>query len=423
MKNLRRVLFLVFVSCVFLMMLMNACNQKASDTSSSADSTRADSVGISSMDTSAKQDTLIARMDSTKKDSTKKMEDYHPDRTPASIPKSDTTNSAIRTKPIDVKIFYGTDRKVIFSQGNSVSYGEESSDISETYKVGYTIVTVPPHHVPGTTDDRHWYKFEFSDDTMKNMVQTRTVRLTDPEFDQMLSRSKKGLDAFIFVHGFNNSFHDAALRTAQLWADIKLPVVPFMFSWSSNGKARSYERDGESVQVAVPAFESYLKRIARLGNYKRIHLIAHSMGNRLISSALWDMRSDTANLKIDQIIMAAPDVYADQFRKDYAAALSQRCHRVTVYSAANDWALQASNGVSGHARLGQVAAPPFQVNNDHVNIIDATRQRTDFLGHGRFASSIPILSDISAIFNKGLDPVARKIPHRVVNHMMYFYFN
>jgi len=62
--------------------------------------------------------------------------------------------------------------------------------------------------------------------------------------------------------------------------------------------------------------------------------------------------------------------------------------------------LLVSNGVSRHTRLGQVIALPFKVNNDHVNIIDATKLRKDFLGHGRLASSTPIRSDIQ--LNRGL---------------------
>jgi esterase/lipase superfamily enzyme len=47
----------------------------------------------------------------------------------------------------------------------------------------------------------------------------------------------------VFVHGFNNRFDDAVYRFAHFVQDGRLPVVPVLFSWPSQGVAnlRSYE--------------------------------------------------------------------------------------------------------------------------------------------------------------------------------------
>jgi esterase/lipase superfamily enzyme len=319
-----------------------------------------------------------------------------------------------------VKVLYGTDRKVIHLTGKQIAYGEESADINEKYKVGYTIVTIPPIHKPGNIERPSIWKLEFHEDTLKHMTEKVIVPLNDRDFNTLLSKTGKGTDAFIFVHGYNTSFQDAAFRTAQLAFDIHLPIAPIMFSWSSNGKTRSYIRDVENVQVALPAFEDFLKRVAKEGHFKKIHLIAHSMGNRLISEALLALKDDTTNLKIDQIIMAAPDVNASIFKRDYAAAMVKKSKRITVYSAQNDWALKTSNEISGHTRLGQVGLPPFIV--DKVDIIDAQNEKTDFLGHDRFARSVVIIKDINTLLLKGTDPMTRHIPFRIINKLPYFYF-
>lgn len=49
----------------------------------------------------------------------------------------------------------------------------------------------------------------------------------------------------VFVHGFNNRFDDAVYRFAQFVHDGRLPVVPVLFSWPSQGAANlgSYEYD------------------------------------------------------------------------------------------------------------------------------------------------------------------------------------
>jgi esterase/lipase superfamily enzyme len=54
----------------------------------------------------------------------------------------------------------------------------------------------------------------------------------------------------LFVHGFNVTFTDAALRTAQLAHDLSFGGVPFFFSWPSAGETRSYFRDEEIAQLS-----------------------------------------------------------------------------------------------------------------------------------------------------------------------------
>jgi esterase/lipase superfamily enzyme len=319
-----------------------------------------------------------------------------------------------------VKILYGTDRKEQKLSGRFVKYLAASSDLGEACKVGYTIVTIPPDHVPGTTDAPSMWKMEFSRDSTKHMVNKSTVKLTNAEFDSMLKNIKNGSEGFIFVHGYNNSFEDAALRTAQITEDIGLPIVPIMFSWSSNGKFLQYGSDADNVQLAIPAFKKFIKRVYALSHFKKIHLIAHSMGNRLVSKALYEMSDDLDKVKFDQIVMAAPDVYAAEFKRDLAPAMRKRAKRITVYSAKNDWALYSSRLLHSNMRLGQVGLPPYPVSN--IDIIDAVNVKTDFLGHGTFSQSEAIMNDINKLFVTGEGPDRRGIPHRKVNNLSYYFF-
>jgi esterase/lipase superfamily enzyme len=327
--------------------------------------------------------------------------------------------------PETVKILYGTDRKRINSPKYGTIYGDlPANSISTKYEVGYTLVSVPPNHRAGQIETPSIWKLEFHEDTMKHMVQKNITRLSDNAFDKLLHNANSGQDAFIFVHGFNNSFKDAALRTAQLAVDIHLPIAPIMFSWSSNGKSSDYSGDEENVQLAIPAFKDFLKRVARNGNYKKIHIIAHSMGNRLISMALSQMTSDTANLKIDQIIMAAPDVFYALFTTSYADALAQKAKHVTVYAAKNDWALLASKKIhAGNIRLGGLGVPPPSHSFKNIDIIDANKQKLDFLGHDRFARSPVIINDMDLVLKSGANAQQRHIPYKRFGGDYYYYFN
>lgn len=66
----------------------------------------------------------------------------------------------------------------------------------------------------------------------------------------MVDRSERR--AFIFVHGFNNSFEDAARRTAQIAFDVKFDGVPLFYSWPSKGKALDYVYDTNNADQASP---------------------------------------------------------------------------------------------------------------------------------------------------------------------------
>lgn len=334
------------------------------------------------------------------------------------------TDTALVKKVTDITVLYGTDRAIVKSTDPAgIQYGSVPAEPgSPTYTVGYTIVSIPPGHQIGHIETPSIWKLEFHEDTLKHMVEKTIRRLNDLDFNTLLGKARAGHDAFIFVHGYNNSFKDAALRTAQLAQDIHLPITPIMFSWSSNGRTTDYPGDEDRVQLAVPAFKDFLKRVAKKGNYSKIHLIAHSMGNRLISLAMLQLQHDTTNLKIDQIIMAAPDVYADLFKLSYADALIQKSKHITIYAAKNDWALLASKKLHGNLRLGEIGVPPPAYVFNNIDIIDAVSQKTDFLGHDRFARSPTIITDMDMILKSGLTADQRKIPSKLYGNYLYHFF-
>jgi esterase/lipase superfamily enzyme len=342
---------------------------------------------------------------------------------PAPMPTTTAPPRMNKNAVTSVKILYGTDRKMITEKGQP-SYGNVPAEPgSPRYSVGYTVVSVPPNHKEGNIETPSIWKLQFREDTTKHMVQKTITKLSDNDFNKMLYDAGKGEDAFIFIHGYNNSFKDAALRTAQLATDIHLPVTPIMFSWSSNCKLASYTVDEDNVQLAVPAFKDFIKRVAQKGNFRKVHLIAHSMGNRLVCMAMQQLQQDTTNLKIDQIIMAAPDVYADLFKLNFAEALARKSQRITIYSAKNDWALLASKKVHKNLRLGEISQPPPVYVFKRVDIIDAVNEKTDFLGHDRFARSPKIIADMDKILKLGADAGSRNIPKKMIGNYLYYYFN
>src|SRR5207245_2644693 len=71
--------------------------------------------------------------------------------------------------------------------------------------------------------------------------------------------------AFVFVHGFNNSFEDAARRTAQIYHDVEFDGVPLFYSWPSKGKLRDYSYDTNNADQAVGYLKAFLQDLAGRG--------------------------------------------------------------------------------------------------------------------------------------------------------------
>jgi esterase/lipase superfamily enzyme len=113
--------------------------------------------------------------------------------------------------------------------------------------------------------------------------------------------------------------------------------------------------DEANVRWATSHLERFLLALKARSGAARIHLIAHSMGNRALTETLQRLR---ATLKpgetlFHEIVLAAPDVDADTFRDDLAPALLPTANRVTLYASSRDAALQLSRKVHGYPRAGE----------------------------------------------------------------------
>jgi esterase/lipase superfamily enzyme len=340
----------------------------------------------------------------------------------------DTTSASAKLSYTTVKIFFGTDRvKVINNDRNSpgFNFGSETTRLTDNYFVGYTIVTIPKSHKQGIIDKNSLLKLQLFKTANNSMIQKSITVLSDYDFNKIIHNTSNKTDAFIFVHGYNNTFEDAALRTAQLVQDIDYPLTPFMYSWASNGQNLDYIGDATNCNLATTFFLRFLRRIAKNGNYKHLHIIAHSMGNRLIANAMDSlaMSGEYKKLRISEIIMAAPDIDVETFKAQNAKAISLCCDRATIYGAKNDWALILSHLIGKYVRVGQYGKPPFYLDGvSNIDFINADSVKTGFLGHDRFAESPTILKDMSNLMEYRKPVSKRSVPHQLLNKRQYYYF-
>jgi len=207
-------------------------------------------------------------------------------------------------------------------------------------------------------------------------------------------------DVVIFIHGFNNSFDDAAARLAEVWHFFGRQGVPLLYTWPSGaGGLYGYLRDRESAEYTIFHLKQTLAMLASMPEVKRIHIIAHSLGTHVITTALREMIIERRG--------AGENPRDEQF----GPAIDQ----VTVYTAQSDLALDVSSYIMSGKRLGNLKSADFDAtakaiftaekNVNFVNVLDAN----SFIGHSYFLDSPAASSDVIRVL-EGKKPGSESRP-------------
>jgi esterase/lipase superfamily enzyme len=209
--------------------------------------------------------------------------------------------------------------------------------------------------------------------------------------------------ALLYVHGYNQIFRSDILRAGQIAADTQWPCAVGAFSWSSEGKFDRYVADIERSGYSVPELSSLLRATSSAG--ATIDVIAHSMGTRVVLSALSGLQRSciqTNSRFIGELILAAPDVNSEKYNDDFGHLLARALpcvHRITIYASAGDMVLIGSESIHGGVpRAGRNPEADLAYVNpgpDHiVDVVDATLAPGDAIGHGYFVQSYEMLTDM-----------------------------
>ncbi len=177
-------------------------------------------------------------------------------------------------------------------------------------------------------------------------------------------------DAYVYIHGFNNDFDSAVFRVAELWHYLGRVGVPIAYTWPAGfGGIRGYAYDRESGEFTVFHLKQFLRTLAACPEVERIHLIAHSRGTDVTISALRELhiacraagKSTKDELKLENLILAAPDLDEDVFMQRFVAEnLIQAAKRTTIYVSPNDNAIRLADLVfASNRRIGQLSPRDF----------------------------------------------------------------
>ncbi len=308
-----------------------------------------------------------------------------------------------------LNVFYATDRARTGSPRPNTFYGGERA----TLEFGVVEITVPRSHKPGVVEAPSLILLEWSDNPDRHIVISRIQPLTESD---ALNRMRKTLnernsdEAFVFVHGYNTSFADAAKRTAQIAYDLNFDGIPIVYSWPSLANPFGYTSDEAVVRLGGRRLLTLLDKLARETGIRRIHLIAHSMGNRALADALELMAMRQSGLPperppFEQVLFAAPDLDRDLFA-DMSSRFRSLAHRMTLYASDQDSALTTSRSIHGeHSRAGE-AGDNVLVSNS-IDTIDMSDLGDGMLGHTYFADDTSGLSDMLWLFWRDDTPTNR----------------
>ena len=304
-----------------------------------------------------------------------------------------------------IKTLYATTRHPTGSAHANDYFGAGRGEL--TY--GEVEVSIPRDHKPGNIEAPSLLSFQWAENPDLHVVLMDVSPMSETAFFERVGEtlSPDGMDEiFVFIHGFNVSFARAAKRTAQMVFDLNFTGVPIFYSWPSAGQTSAYLADAASVQVSARHLADFLDDLVQRSNSKRIHIVAHSMGNRALTDALefYALRHPEARDHFDQIIFAAPDVDSELFVYQ-TKAFKQLARRMTLYTSDADLALSTSLHLHGNPRAGLAEDTPLV--SEAFDTIDMSVVGEGLLNHSYFAADSSALSDVLWLFWRNPPPASR----------------
>ncbi len=352
----------------------------------------------------------------------------------------------------DLNLLYVTDRAPASDpQTTTLSYGSERS---RTMSFGSIDIRVEPDSSGGTEEMKLDgvkeigrfpevpYPAVFADSGYRRAPSIvasheEAVASLQDEIHRRLAKFARK-EVVIFIHGYNNTFADAAFATGNLCRLLGQDFVCVVLTWpagGSRGAFMGYNVDRESGEFAVADIRKAIRAIGQTDGVRGIHIIAHSRGADVLASAFQQLSeeayvsrfSNTENLKVRNIVLFASDIDLDVAgtkifdvfsdpdapygaKKNPNAPIKQGSFHMTIYSSPVDQALGAASSIFGsRLRLGQLdlsgpEAKALRADPGHIADLIEVDENTGAFGHGYFLSNPAVRSDLVALIRYGLRP-------------------
>lgn len=317
----------------------------------------------------------------------------------------------------NVRLLFATDRAPTGLHDPRLAFGVDRSP-APTY--GTCSVTVPIPHCRGRVQESWfaWMRRPHRDVVLKEVAildpaePAAYVKMEPPAGFVAALREQITLsprrEVLIFVHGYAVTFEDSARIMAQVVHDTEFAGVPILYSWPTQGLLLSYLVDESNSEWTVPYFEQLLELVTQMPEVEHVHVLAHSMGTRVVARGIRDLMAQRglattqpAHPPLDQLILAAADIDAEIFERDYVPALLQAAGRTTIYVSEADWALGGSQRLHKYSRLGQGPLSRLTLEElRRIDVVDVTPFDKGLVGHFYYSQSPRVLDDIRSILSR-----------------------
>jgi len=289
-------------------------------------------------------------------------------------------------------IGYVTDRKPGAALSGNASYlGEYAGETS----YGLITIQIPQHYPAGAAPDTGAIK--------------KVESISYSAFLKFLQdRSAKPL--IIWVHGYRLSFPVSTAYCAQIARDLDIDANVLTFDWASSGSALAYTRDVQQVSQSTQHLVNLLETINNEVKPAKIIIIAHSLGCRLACLALQKLYEspNARNLKLDHVVLLAPNVDREEFNQNFKAGLQALVKRLTIYVASDDNVLLLGKLLYNIDSIGLPEQFSPDTNLDEIqtflyyekqvpgkiDLVDVSFSKKDFLRKHRLFLERPVMEDL-----------------------------
>jgi esterase/lipase superfamily enzyme len=236
-------------------------------------------------------------------------------------------------------------------------------------------------------------------------------------------------EVFIYVHGYHNSFADAAFAMAELWHFLGRIGVPIVYTWPAGHPGIfGYTYDRESSEFTVYHFRSLLRLIASYPEVEKIHLIAHSRGTDVAVAAVRELTIEARaaginpreRYKIHNLVLAAPDLDLQvATQRILGDKISLSVHRFTIYTSPEDKAIGIASrlfasprgrvGTFGQDQLIGATRAQMEYGTANTAFVSFTAAADALFsgegyGHSYFRDAPTVASDVVLMLRDDLDP-------------------
>jgi len=235
-------------------------------------------------------------------------------------------------------------------------------------------------------------------------------------------------EVFIYVHGYHNTFADAAFGMAELWHFLGRIGVPIIYTWPAGHPGLfGYTYDRESSEFTIYHFRSILRLISSYPEVEKIHLIAHSRGTDVAVAAVRELTIEARaagvdpreRYKIHNFILAAPDLDVQvATQRVLGDKVGLSVQRFTIYTSPEDKAIGLASrlfasprgrlGTLGRDQLAGAMGAQAKYSTANVSFINFTAASDALFsgegyGHSYFRDAPTVASDVVLMLRDDLD--------------------